>query len=218
MHKDDAHAGQAIYSPFVLSLYDMGVLGLSCRWLWRCPSSVLLAHYQRHISSNHLDVGVGSGFFLDKVRFPASRPRVGLMDLNPNSLAYCARRIARYQPEVLQRNVLEPVAYTGNRFDSLAMNLLLHCLPGSLFDKARALDNLLPMVNAGARVFGATLLQEGVPRNIAARGAMRVYNRRGIFSNQDDSLAALAQVLTRRLDQVDIQVEGCMGLFSGRAR
>ena len=75
MHKDDAHAGQAVYSPFVLTLYDMGVLGLSCRWLWRCPASILLAHYQQNISDNHLDVGVGSGYFLDKVNFPALNPR-----------------------------------------------------------------------------------------------------------------------------------------------
>ena len=215
MHKDDAHAGQAVYSPFVLTLYDLGVLGLSCRWLWRCPASTLLAHYQQHISDNHLDVGVGSGYFLDKVRFPSSSPRVALMDLNPNSLDYCAQRISRYQPETLQRNVLEPIDYQGGKFDSLGMNLLLHCLPGTMGEKARAFDHLLPLLTPGARVFGATILQGDVPRNVAARGLMKVYNRQGIFSNQNDSLASLKQALESRLEQVEVQVEGCMALFSG---
>ncbi|MBB10518.1 MAG: methyltransferase type 12 [Alcanivorax sp.] len=215
MHKDDAHAGQAVYSPFVLTLYDMGVLGLSCRWLWRCPASILLAHYQQNISDNHLDVGVGSGYFLDKVNFPALNPRVALMDLNPNSLDFCSRRIDRYQPQNLQRNVLEPIDYQGDKFDSLGMNLLLHCLPGTMLEKACAFDHLLPLLNPGARVFGATILQGDVPRNLAARGAMKVYNRKGIFSNQNDSLASLKQALESRLDQVDVQVKGYMALFSG---
>ena len=218
MHKDDAHAGQAVYSPFVLTLYDLGVLGLSCRWLWRCPASTLLAHYQQHISDNHLDVGVGSGYFLDKARFPSPSPRVALMDLNPNSLDYCAQRISRYQPETLQRNVLEPIDYQGGKFDSLGMNLLLHCLPGTMVEKARAFDHLLPLLTPGARVFGATILQGDVPRNVAARGLMKVYNRKGIFSNQNDSLASLKQALESRLDQVEVQVEGCMALFSGGRR
>lgn len=216
MHKDDAHAGQAVYSPFVLTLYDLGVLGLSCRWLWRCPASALLAHYQQHISDNHLDVGVGSGYFLDKVRFSGPSPRVALMDMNPNSLDYCAQRISRYQPETLQRNVLEPIDYQGGKFDSLGMNLLLHCLPGTMAEKACAFDHLLPLLNSGARVFGATILQGDVPRNAAARGVMKMYNRKGIFSNQNDSLASLKQALESRLDQVEVQVEGCMALFSGR--
>ena len=215
MHKDDAHAGQAVYSPFVLTLYDMGVLGLSCRWLWRCPASILLAHYQQNISDNHLDVGVGSGYFLDKVNFPALNPRVALMDLNPNSLDFCSRRIERYQPQNLQRNVLEPIDYQGDKFDSLGMNLLLHCLPGTMLEKACAFDHLLPLLNPGARVFGATILQGDVPRNLAARGAMKVYNRKGIFSNQNDSLASLKQALESRLEQVEVHVEGCMALFSG---
>ena len=215
MHKDDAHAGQAVYSPFVLTLYDLGVLGLSCRWLWRCPASTLLAHYQQHISANHLDVGVGSGYFLDKVNFPSPSPRVALMDLNPNSLDYCGQRISRYQPETLQRNVLELIDYQGGKFDSLGMNLLLHCLPGTMAEKAHAFDYLLPLLTPGARVFGATILQGDVPRNVAARGLMKVYNRKGIFSNQNDSLAGLKQALESRLDQVEVRVEGCMALFSG---
>jgi hypothetical protein len=44
---------------------------------------------------------------------------------------------------------------------------------------------------------------------------MKVYNRKGIFSNQNDSLASLKQALESRLDQVDVQVKGCMALFSG---
>jgi len=218
MHKDAVHAGQSAYTPFSLKLYDQAVLGLSCRWVWKCPSRSLLAHYQENISGNHLDVGVGTGFFLDKVSFPVPAPRVVLMDLNPNSLSFCAQRIARYQPQVLQRNVLAPIDFDGPRFDSLAMNLLFHCLPGSLPEKAVALDHLLPLLNPGARVFGATLLQGDVSRSLPAKGLMSLYNAKGIFSNRDDSVVALREALASRLDEVHVEVQGCAGLFHGRVR
>jgi hypothetical protein len=62
----DTHAGQASYTPAVLRIYDLFVLGFSSSYAWRCPSRQLLEHYQRHITSKHLDVGVGTGWFLDR--------------------------------------------------------------------------------------------------------------------------------------------------------
>ncbi|MBQ26437.1 class I SAM-dependent methyltransferase [Alcanivorax sp.] len=217
MHKDAVHAGQAIYTPLALKLYDQAVLGLSCRWVWKCPANVLLSHYQQHVSANHLDVGVGTGYFLDKVTFPSPSPRVALMDMNAHSLSSCAKRIARYQPLVYQCNVLEPVQLSTQRFDSLAMNLLLHCLPGSMSDKAAALDNVLPLLAPGAVVFGATLLHDGVNRSPTARGLMSLYNAKGIFNNRDDNDVALSEALNSRLDDVKVKIEGCAALFSGRA-
>ncbi|EKF75501.1 type 12 methyltransferase [Alcanivorax hongdengensis A-11-3] len=218
MNKDAAHAGQAAYTPFTLPLYDRLVLGASCRWLWRCPSERILDHYQKQVSSNHLDVGVGSGYFLDHVAFRSDRPRLVLMDMNANSLAFCSRRIARYSPKLLQSNVLEPIDFDGARFDSLGMNFLLHCLPGDMHGKARALDHLKPLLNPGARVFGATLLHGGVERNLPARGLMHLYNRRGIFSNREDSLMALERELQGRFDAVEIHVQGCAALFAARVK
>jgi len=62
---EEVVAGQAVYSKRVLGNYDLVVLGLSNRFLWRCPTERLLEHYNRHVTENHLDVGVGTGYFLD---------------------------------------------------------------------------------------------------------------------------------------------------------
>src|SRR5690349_19518201 len=96
-------AGQAVYSKSTLGVYDWVVLGISNRFIWKCPTPLLREHYHQHLSANHLDVGVGTGYFLDRCRFPTARPRVALMDLNPEALAFTARRIARYQPETYRR-------------------------------------------------------------------------------------------------------------------
>lgn len=58
-------AGASVYSPAVLKLYDWWVLGLSNRFAWECPTkTVLLPFFKEHIGQRHLDVGVGTGFYL----------------------------------------------------------------------------------------------------------------------------------------------------------
>lgn len=165
---EQIHAGQAVYTPNMLAIYDVLVLGLSNRWIWKCPTPRLLAHYDRHVSGNHLDVGVGTGYFFDRCRFPTPTPRVALMDMNRDALQFSARRIARYRPEIYVRNVLETIDFDGAKFDSLGVNYLLHCLPGDMATKARAFDFLSPLMSPGAVVFGSTLLQGGVSRSFAA--------------------------------------------------
>lgn len=213
---DAVAAGQAVYDKRTLAIYDLLVLGLSNRWIWRCPTPVQLDHYNNNLSANHLDVGVGTGYFLDKSRFPVDAPRVALMDLNRNSLEASARRIARYNPQVYPRNVLDPIPFEAEKFDSVGVNYLLHCLPGTLEAKSVAFDHLKALMKPGAVIFGATLLQGGVERDWAAKRLMAVYNRKRIFSNESDNLIGLERALSERFHSVSISVIGCGALFSGR--
>jgi 2-polyprenyl-3-methyl-5-hydroxy-6-metoxy-1,4-benzoquinol methylase len=215
---EQIHAGQAVYTPKMLAIYDVLVLGLSNRWIWKCPTPCLLAHYDRHVSGNHLDVGVGTGYFLDRCRFPTEAPRIALMDMNRDALQYAAQRIARCQPETYVRNVLEPIDFNGAKFDSLGVNYLLHCLPGDMATKARAFDFLSPLMNPGAVVFGSTLLQGGVTRSFAAQWLMAFYNSKGIFSNAQDDLETLTRELEKRFDAISVETVGCAALFSAKAK
>jgi SAM-dependent methyltransferase len=213
---DQIKRGQAVYTPGILGLYDLGVLGVSNRWIWKCPTERLLSHYDRHVTGNHLDVGVGTGYFLDRCRFPTASPRIALMDLNPNSLDFAARRIARYKPEIYVRNVLDELDVRAEKFDSIGVNYLLHCLPGDMKMKARALDFLAPLMNPGAVLFGSTLLQGGIERSRVAKRLMAFYNAKGVFSNAEDSLETLTFELERRFAAVSIETVGCAALFSAR--
>lgn len=214
--REEVDAGQAVYTRRNLALYDWVVHGMSNRFCWECPAHRLEAHYNRYVSANHLDVGVGTGYFLDRCHFPSPSPRVALMDLNPGTLEFTSQRISRYRPERYVRNVLEPVEMDAPKFDSIGINYLLHCLPGTIETKGAVFDHMKSLMNPGAVLFGSTLLQSGVRRNGLARRLMNLYNKKGIFSNRQDDLDGLTLALNQRFGSVSVELIGCAALFSAR--
>ncbi len=212
---EEIYAGQSIYTPRLLALYDFGVLTLSNSFLWRCPTAKLLRHFNQNITTNHLDIGVGSGFFLDKCRFPGSHPRIGLMDLNPAAISYTAARISRYNPEKYLHNIFEPLDFHYPKFSSISLNYLLHCLPGNLAEKSIIFDHIQSLADPGAICFGSTLLGDGISLNWGAKHLMSFYNKKGIFSNSGDNARNLEKELCKRLDIISFEIVGAAVLFSG---
>jgi ubiquinone/menaquinone biosynthesis C-methylase UbiE len=214
-YEDQIIAGQAVYTHRILSVYDILVLGFSNRYIWKCPSPNIEAHYNIHLSSNHLEVGVGTGYFLNRCKFTSDSPRIVLMDMNPETLAFASNRIARYKPETYLQNILEKIKTPMEPFDSVGFNYLFHCLPGAISENAVALDHLKRVMNPGAQIFGSTILHDGVPVGWTAEKLMSLYNKKGIFSNLEDDLEGLNSSLSQRFANVSIEVIGCVGLFSG---
>ncbi len=210
----------AVYTPLALAFYDLAVLGLSNSFVWQCSSRVLLDFYNQHISDKHLDIGVGTGYFLDRCRFPSTAPRIALFDLNPNSLAKSAKRLRRYNPSCYKGDALKPmpidIGMSG--FDSISLNYVLHCLPGDLASKSIVFENVKPLLRDGGIIFGATILGEGVRHNRLAKQLMKIYNAKGIFSNLSDRQSDLEAGLEAHFDEHKIHIAGCVALFSARKR
>jgi SAM-dependent methyltransferase len=213
---DAIEAGQAVYSPLVLKVYDWVVLGVSNRLLWRCPTPHLRALYDRNVSARHIDIGVGTGYFLDKATWRVADPAITLVDLNAHSLHAAAKRIGRFAPRTVAANALAPLPPLGP-FDSAGLCYLLHCLPGEMEAKAVVFDHVRPALAPGARIFGATILQGDAPRSWAAQKLMNLYNKKGIFSNARDTRAALETALARRFADVKIELKGAVALFEARS-
>jgi SAM-dependent methyltransferase len=213
----EADHGQAAFTRTGLALYDLLVLRGLCRWVWRCPNERILAAYRRHLSNNHLEVGVGTGYFLDHARFSNASPRIALLDLNTHCLARTVRRIARYRPETYRADVLRPIVLDVRPFESIALNYVVHCLPASWPGKAVVFEHLVTLLKPGGTLFGATLVQGDVPRSAAAVGLMRWFNARGTLNNQTDTQAGLVQGLEQHLRDVRVELVGCVALFSGKA-
>lgn len=204
--------GQAVYNPLVLSIYDLWVLQFSCSFVWRCSASRLLAHYNKHVTRRHLDVGVGTGYFLKHAEYPVASPDVTLFDLNENSLRFASSRIASKNVTTVRGDVLEPNSLPRAHFESIGLNFLFHCLPDGGAGKWRALDHLLPTLAEGGKLFGSTILADHL-QNPAQRYLAGVYNKKGVFSNTQDTSFVLESELSRRFKNVEIEHEGVVGLF-----
>lgn len=214
--QEQVRRGHAAYTPLTLRGYDLWVHGVNNRFAWCCPTARLIDWTQRHLSGTHLDVGVGTGFLLDQAGLPGPAPRLTLLDLNPASLAACAGRLARYTPSTVQASALEPFPLPNQRFGSVGMMYLLHCLPAGLpGGKWAALDNAGRVLAPQGVVFGATLLGER-PTTAFGRASMDFFNRRGVFDNLGDTVSVVEEAVRARFSEATLERVGQVMLFAGR--
>ncbi|ONF83698.1 SAM-dependent methyltransferase [Salmonella enterica subsp. enterica serovar Typhimurium] len=176
--KHTQQSGAKVYNPFTLSLYDWWVLNISNKYAWKCPTDTrLLPFFLHHMGETHLDIGVGTGYYLKHA--PATHA-ISLMDLNPDSLKIAASRV-------------------GN---------------SEMTTKAKAIKNAGMALKPGGTLFGATILGKEVPHNAFGKKLMAVYNKKGIFSNTNDSADTLRSVLDEHFAKVTLEQHGAVALFS----
>ena len=213
----DTQAGAAVYSPWVLKLYDWWVLGVSNRWAWQCSTEdVLLPFYRKYVGTRHLDVGVGTGFYLEHAGFGPAQ-ELSLLDLNENSLGAAAARLGRTDVSWFVQDVTQPLGALGDRkYDSIALFYLLHCLPGDMASKACVFDHLKRHLAVEGVLYGATILGDGAGHNALGRKLMGVYNKKGIFGNRADTLEGLEQALRRHFVDVEFKQHGKVACFTAR--
>lgn len=210
---DSSAAGAAVYSPMVLALYDAWVLGISNRYAWRCSTQqVLLPFFASHVKAQHLDIGVGTGYYLAKTPLPPETT-VTLLDLNPSSLEAAKRRIDRANTRTIRHDVMTPLP-GAQRFDSISLFYLLHCLPGPLAHKARIFAHLKHNLLPNGVLFGATILGDEAEHNAFGRKLMKVYNSKGIFGNRQDTVAGFEAALREHFTDVTLRQEGCVLMFT----
>jgi len=213
--ESDIKKGQAVYTPLMLQLYDLWVLDISNTWIWRCNKRIQLEQFNQCITANHLDIGVGTGYYLGQCQWP-SQAEISLMDLNPNCLETAKNLLRRYNPKVYLSDIFKPNSHLFNQFNSISMNYLLHCLPGDMKIKSGAIATAASMLKAGGVLFGATILADANLHTKTSQRLCAFYNKKGIFSNQKDTLQALSVALKQHLIEVEITVVGCVALFKAR--
>jgi ubiquinone/menaquinone biosynthesis C-methylase UbiE len=211
--KQEIETGAAVYTEHSLSRYDFLVLGVVSRWIWHCKRKEMLAVYSRNIGEHHLDLGPGTGFFLDRCDHRSAHPRIALVDLNSTVLTEAQKRLRRYAPTTYKRDVLSPFELDGEKFDSVGLNFLLHCLPGSMEHKAQVFDHARVHLLPGGRIFGSTVLAKGVTHSKGARKALEALNQNGTFNNRDDSYSVLDAELARRFRDYRLTIRGSVALF-----
>jgi SAM-dependent methyltransferase len=209
---DPAYRGQADYTRLLLNLYDPVVIGFVSWFVWHCPAEPLLKGYRDHIRDRHLDVGPGTGYCIDKSGL-ADGSRVTIVDPNRNVLEHAARRLRRLDVTAVEADVLKPLPVDGP-FDSAALNLVIHCLPGPLSRKATAVANVAAVLAPTGVLFGASVLGTSGGHSWLARRVLSAFNRRGAFDNLDDTEEGLREILAESFDHVELETFGSVAVFS----
>lgn len=213
MDRDDpAYRGQSDYNELLLRLYDPLVLGPIARYVWRFSKDRGVRLYREHIRPNHLDVGPGTGYFLEHAGLPEGS-KVTILDPNRTVLRHVTRRLRNLDVTAVEADVLKPLPVAGP-FDSAAMSAVLHCLPGPLERKAVAVANVAGVLAPGATFFGATVLGRSARHTRLGRAFLTAFNRRGAFDNLDDTEEGIADILRRSFRQVTIETTGGLALFT----
>ncbi|MFX2609595.1 class I SAM-dependent methyltransferase [Enterobacter mori] len=210
--------GIKAYTPLSLKLYDWWVLQVSNRYAWQCDTERhLIPHFRNNMKNNHLDVGVGTGYYLT---FTPDICNISLLDLNISSLEAANARVGRKRiKESILHDVFDPYpSHLCEQFDSVSMFYLLHCLPGEMDDKAEVIAHASTALTKEGCLYGATILGDEACHNRFGRKLMRMYNQKGIFSNRTDSAEALASLLSRYFCHVEILMEGRVALFKAERK
>ena len=205
----DRGASGGIYNPVTLRLYDAGVLGLTNRLIWQCPTATMVEHYRSHAGRSHLDVGPGTGYFLERI----DSPSLTLLDLNASCLAAASVRVGHGRSVAsLQQSFFDPLP-REHSFDSIGLNFLLHCIPSH--EKWDRLSQLRGHLRPGGTIFGSTLIPDPETATLAARALNSTYNKLGVFGNADDTMDELENAL-RGYTEVSTRRVGQVALFSAR--
>jgi len=208
---DPAYRGQSDYSPMLLRLYDPLVLGPIARFVWRFPVNERTNYYPGNIRPNHLDVGPGTGYFLEHSGLPDGS-RVTILDPNPNVLRHVKRRLVRMDVTAVEADVLKPLPVTGP-FDSVGLSMVLHCLPGPMERKAAAIENIARVMAPDGVLFGGTVLGRSARHTRLGRAILWAFNRRGAFGNLDDTEVGIRDILGRSFKNVEVKTYGGIATF-----
>jgi SAM-dependent methyltransferase len=211
---DPAYQGQADYNRAFLGVYDKLVIGVFSPFIWRMSTEDNVRLYREHISPNHLDVGPGTGYFLERAGLPDGS-HVTILDPNANVLEHVARRLRQLDVTSVQADVLKPLPTPGP-FESAALAGVLHCLPGPMDRKAAAIENIARVLAPDGVLFGNTILGSSAKHTRAGRALLRMVNRRGTFNNLDDTEAGLRAILERSFRDVQVNTAGVTATFVAR--
>jgi SAM-dependent methyltransferase len=211
---DPSYQGQSGYNPGLLAIYDVWVLKFMAPVVWKCPIPPGVDRYRRHLGHRHLDVGPGTGYFIEHASPPLDT-EITLLDPNPHVLRHASKRLAAWNPVAVEADVMKPLP-VGRGYDSAALSFVLHCLRAPMSNKATAIRNIADVLAPDGVLFGGTVLGTEEPHTRSARAFLWVFNKQGGFDNGGDTVEGLRAILDASFREVEIERCGSAVLFSAR--
>lgn len=207
---------EVVYTPWMLAIYDFWVLGLVSTWAWGCSTAkYLVPLFKRSTRKNHLDIGAGTGYYLRKAEIP-STTRLTLADTETGALEVAMRRSGKTDATPLVADILRPLPPRSDmdKFDSVSMYYLLHCIPATLEEKCGVFDHIKYSMTADGVISGANVLGKGIRQdNRFAAFIRRGCLNHGVFHNRDDNAYDFEHALRKNFKAVETWVVGSVFMF-----
>ena len=193
-----------------MKLYDLLVNKINCRFIWRCHENNIHQNYNKCISKNHLEIGPGTGYFIEKYKFN----KLLINDINKNILQYSSLYLKTHNPKLIQCNLFNQKLNVKN-INSIGINYVLHCVPGKLEDKLFKLINNLEYKNKLC-LFGATVINDPEYNNIFSKYMIFWLNYMNIFNNKNDYSYNLVKKCEANNLNIEWKIIGCVMIFKIR--
>ena len=197
-------------NKFVIKNYDFIVNNLNCKYVWKCDQKNIANMYKKNITSNHIEIGPGTGYFLKNYKFN----NLTLIDVNKDILLECENNLKSNckNINIINKNIFNKNNQIElNNYNSIGLNYVLHCVPNKLSD---SLDNLRNNIisDSNLNLFGSTVIP---PNNIYNLATLEIYflNKLKIFNNINHSDSELRKYVKNNFNKFNIIKEGHSLLF-----
>ncbi|EFY89902.1 hypothetical protein MAC_04111 [Metarhizium acridum CQMa 102] len=202
-----------LYKTRRLLLYDYWVLGIVSTYAWGCPTSQYpLPQFRANIGKNHLDIGIGTGYYLRKGRIPPTT-KVTLLDIEKTALEFALKRCGRSDARAIVADILKPLP-VEDKFDSISMYYLLHCIPATIEEKCNIFSHIKNNMTPDGVIHGANVVARGVRKdNRFAAHMRRKVVEAGIFQNSEDNPYDFEHALRQNFHEVEVRVVGTVFMF-----
>jgi ubiquinone/menaquinone biosynthesis C-methylase UbiE len=101
-------SSKLFYSKLIFSVYDRFLLNYALPLIWKVKKSDVQLFYQNHISSDHLDIGAGTGYFIQNCEHLPANFKLSVMDINPICLKICEIQLQKFNPILQEQDGLTP--------------------------------------------------------------------------------------------------------------
>lgn len=193
-------------SKVTVTFYDSVIINGISKYIWKCDPVIHVQRYQKYASSTcHLDIGPGSGYYLSR----SNVKNADIVDINTSTLDRTKERVP--VGNSFLENVFERPLATKKQYNSIALNRVLHVVPGDVEHKlGNLLDNLQPNMNDDCVLFGSTCA--GVVfterHSMPALAFMTLLSEFRIFHNDADYEENVELTLKKYFKEVDVSSHG----------
>ena len=197
--------------------YDLLVNKLNCKYIWRCNYNIINSLYDRNISKHHLEIGPGTGFFINKFKFD----NLTLCDINQDILDYSFDNLKNNSKNIskINFNLFDNLSQTNLnknvKFESVGANYVLHCIPGKIEDKLLTLVHNLKKINKSHKcvLYGGTVINDPYYNTFLSNALIKCLNHFKIFNNKEDFSYNIINNLEKHNIKFDYSIVGCVFIF-----